>query len=270
LKLPRNCGTVSKIGDMRCPQITFLLAITLLPPFPTAQPDTLDACQSQAQLRDFILDTARRTHQTGAQTFEDHYEFVHIKITEERNSNGELKDRQVEHYHHHPTAAGDVAANPSPDRHRTSSKTRDNKAVSRDDFTVDADMLRRFSFQPAGEDFRGDQPQLVIDFQPASESLPVHNFKDKYINQTTGRLWIDKELQVLTRLQMRLRKPVNVWGGILGAISEFQFDLERAPTPEGYWYTRKVQWHLKGRKLFTSKIIDFHEERSDVQLAKNP
>ena len=64
---------------------------------------------------------------------------------------------------------------------------------------------------------------------------------------------------------MRLLRPVNVWGGLIGVVWEFDFDLERERTPEGDWYTRRVKWRLKGRKLFVTKIVDFHEERTDVR-----
>lgn len=229
-----------------------------------------DPALSQPALREFILNVAQRTHATESapEPFETRYEFIHTRITEERNPRGELKHRKVERNHHRPGASGKHPAQTTSSA--SSRNVKDDNDVSRDDFQLNAELLRRFSFHPAGEESVDGRPQQIIDFEPASDSLPVRGFKDKYINQTAGRLWIDSESQVLTRLQMRLRKPVNVWGGLLGAIWEFHFDLERAQTPDADWYTRQVRWHLKGRKLFVSKIIDFHEERTDVRRATAP
>ncbi|MCL4179530.1 MAG: hypothetical protein KJ072_17515 [Verrucomicrobia bacterium] len=238
---------------------------TLLP-----LPALADPPRSQADLRAFILDVAQRSRSTESATekLEARYDFIHTKVTEERNPKGELKKREVERVHHRPGADANHPGGPTGPHARSSASpgsAKDDKEVSREDFQVDAELLGRFSFTPAGEETVRGRLQRVIDFEPAGDSLPVHNFKDKYINQTAGRLWIDEEARILTRLQMRLRKPVNVWGGLLGAVWEFHFDLQREQTPDGHWYTREVQWHLKGRRVFVTKIIDFHETRSDLR-----
>ena len=214
----------------------------------------------------FLLDVAQRSRSTESATesFESRYEFVHTKVTEERNPKGELKKREVDRVHHQP---GNPEAVPGGSTRSPAGSRSGNEdtATSREDFQVDAELLSRFHYTPRGEEIVHGRSQRVIDFEPAGDNLPVHSFKDKYINQTAGRLWIDEQALILTRLQMRLLQPVNVWGGLLGAIAEFHFNLEREQTSEGDWYTRRVQWHLKGRRLFVGKIIDFHEERTDLR-----
>jgi hypothetical protein len=236
-------------------------------------PAPAEPAQTQSVLREFILQAARRTRATESPTgaFDARYEFTHTRITEERNSRGELRRRDFEQTHHRPEAASpssNPTARSTPPAPKSSDQSNEERDVSRDDFHVDSPMLERFVFAPLDEDFRGGRRQRVFDFTPASDHLPTHNFKDKYINQTSGRLWIDAEDLVLTRLQLHLRKPVNVWGGLLGVIWEFHFDLERERTTDGDWYTRNAQWHLRGRRLFVTKIIDFHEERTDVRRVR--
>ena len=261
----RYPGCVNMSGMVLKHLAVAITVATLLP-----LPARADPPRSHADLRAFILEVAQRSRaaESATETLEARYDFIHTKVTEERNPKGELKKREVERVHHRPEADANHPGGPTGAHARSSASsrdTKDEKEVSREDFQVDAELLRRFSFTPAGEETVRDRPQRVIDFEPAGESLPVHHFKDKYINQTAGRLWIDAEAEILTRLQMRLRKPVNVWGGLLGAVWEFHFDLQREQTPDGLWYTREVQWHLKGRRVFVTKIIDFHEKRSDLR-----
>jgi hypothetical protein len=266
LKVAVKSGTVRELSNTSGMISTTYLATAILLTFALHGAAAAEPPSSQSDLRDFLLDVSHRSRSTESAkaSFESRYEFVHTKITEERNPKGDLKKREVERVHHQPGNPEDVPGGST----RVPAGVRSAKtdtAVSREDFQVDAELLSRFHYTPRGEESVHGRSQRVIDFEPASDSLPVHSFKDKYINQTAGRLWIDEQALVLTRLQMRLRKPVNVWGGLLGAVWEFQFDLEREQTSEGDWYTRRVQWQLKGRRLFASKIIDFHEERADVR-----
>jgi hypothetical protein len=226
---------------------------------------TSDVPVSQPELREFVLDVARRTSASDSATgsFESRYDFVHTKTTEESNLKGELRKREVERTHHHP---GSAHGNPEGRAERnTPENAGDDEEVSRDDFHIDAKLLSRFAFSPVGEESVKGRPQRILEFKPSSPRLPAHNFKDRYVNQTAGTLWVDAEALVLTRLKVRLLRPVNVWGGLIGVVSEFDFDLERECTAEGAWYTRRVQWHVKGRKLFVTKIVDFHEERTNVR-----
>lgn len=226
---------------------------------------------SQDDLRAFVLEVAQRSRvaESAPEQFESRYDFVHTKITEERNLKGHLRKREVERVPNQPAATDTNGPGGSTRDHAESSTAskgaKADKELSRDDFPLDAELLSRFHFTSMGEETVRGRSQRVIWFEPASGPLAVQSFKDKYINQTAGRLWIDAELLMLTRAQIHLRKPVNVWGGILGVVWEFHFALDREQTPEGDWYTRKVQWHLKGRKLFVGKIIDFNEERADVR-----
>jgi hypothetical protein len=259
-------GTVRALIEMNGLMSIYLASVILLPCAWLHAATAAKPPVSQSELRDFLLDVAQRSRTTDAakESFESRYEFVHTKVTEERNPKGDLKKREVERVHHQPGALADVPGGSS----RVTAGGRsdhEDRAASREDFQVDAELLSRFHYTPSGEEIVHGRPHRIIDFEPAGDHLPVHSFKDKYINQTAGRLWIDNQALVLTRLQLRLLQPVNVWGGLLGAVGEFHFDLEREQTPEGDWYTRRVQWQLKGRRLFVSKIIDFHEERAEVR-----
>jgi hypothetical protein len=259
-------GTVLALSMMSGMMSTTYLATAILLAFTGHALAAAEPPVPQSDLRAFLLEVAQRSRSTESEkeSFESRYAFVHTKVTEERNPKGELKKREVERVPHH---QGNPEPVPGGGRRSPAAGRSGNedKAASREDFQVDAEILSRFHYTPRGEEIVHGRSQRVIDFEPAGDHLPVHSFKDKYINQTAGRLWIDEQALVLTRLQMRLLKPVNVWGGVLGAIAEFHFNLEREQTSEGDWYTRRVQWHLKGRRLFVGKIIDFREERTDVR-----
>jgi hypothetical protein len=80
---------------------------------------------------------------------------------------------------------------------------------------VDASLLERFRFSYLGDEVFEGRPVWVVDFEPASDRLPARSLKDRFINLTAGRLWIDQEESALARAE---------------------FDLPaRSMWPEGWW-----------------------------------
>ena len=67
------------------------------------------------------------------------------------------------------------------------------------------------------------------------------------------------------KVDLHLTEPVNVIGGLVGAVRQCRYRFQRERTAEGLWFTKPVNWHLEGRQLFTSKIIDYDETRENVR-----
>jgi len=71
---------------------------------------------------------------------------------------------------------------------------------------------------------------------------------------------------VPVRANLHLSAPVSVLGGLVGAVQKFSFSFNRQRTPEGIWITQDSDWHLEGREVFIKRIVDYHEEITDVDL----
>ena len=222
-----------------------------------------------------VLEKARHEREND-RAFEARYVFVKSKVTETRNGSGELKKRVAKVSTNHP-ALKNLAAPPAPASNRApgnvqpakgSAANARAKAYEKEDFQVNEDLLSRFEFSVVGREWLDSRPTLVVDFAPAKRKLPERDLKDKFINKTAGRVWLDEAELTLTKAAIQLTDRVNVVGGLVGSVWKLTFGFERARTPEGLWYTREASWHLEGREVFTPKIMDYHEERTEVRLAQ--
>ena len=66
------------------------------------------------------------------------------------------------------------------------------------------------------------------------------------------------------KVDVHLTAPVEVAGGLVGAIKQLTYRFERAVTPEGWWYPRLVDWELIGRAFVNRKELVYHEGRTNV------
>lgn len=196
--------------------------------------------------------------------FDTRYESVRTRSFEMRDGDGKVLRREVKRIDHGPTKAGRtndesvVISEP---------KSRPNRSYQRRDFVVNEELLGRFDYTLAGRELVGGRPAWVIEFRPGAARPPAKDLKDRFLNSTAGRLWIDADESVVVQATFHLLEPVNVLGGLVGSIKRCETRIERARTAAGAWYTRLFDWQLEGRKLFAHRVMHFHEERSDVHPA---
>lgn len=157
------------------------------------------------------------------------------------------------------------AVTPEDDTVATEAKGKRKRAYQPRDFAVNEQLLARFTFTVVGREEYAGRPAWVIDFVPSGGDHPARDLKERFINATAGRIWIDVEESVLVRAQFRLAEPVKVWGGLVGSVRRCQSRLERTRTPGGAWYTRLFDWELDGRRLLSQRSMHFHEERTEVR-----
>ena len=93
-------------------------------------------------------------------------------------------------------------------------------------------LVTRFKFTLVGRETVNGRPALVLDFQPASQDLPAHSYKDKLINKAAGRVWVDEADYAIAKADVHLTKQMNVFGGVVGAIYKFTYSFDRTRTPE--------------------------------------
>ena len=133
---------------------------------------------------------------------------------------------------------------------------------------MNPDIVKRFKLTLVGRDTINGRSALVVDFAPASDSLPILNIKDRFINSVEGRAWVDENDFTLEKVYLHLRQKVSVLGGLAGSVSKFSFSFDRERTPDGFWFTRDLDWHVEAREATLRRVVDHHEEILDVQKVR--
>jgi len=227
------------------------------------------------ELFDRVLERARKERDND-RAFATNYVFIRTRSTEYRNAKGEVKKQETKVRTNNPALILAATAQTRPVRgnlhdhppDQPVSDTHSNargKAFERDEFTVNGDLVKRFDFKLTGREALNGRSSLIMDFQPKQGKLPDRDLKDKFLNKTAGRIWIDEGDYALVKADVWLTERVNVIGGLVGAVWKFSFRFEREWLEEGLWFTRRSNWHLEGRELFVHRTVDHHEERTDLR-----
>ena len=210
--------------------------------------------------------------------FNQRYSYTRTRAMEFRNSKGELKKREERISHNTPAAVpvayrtqpAEAGAEGEKEERKSSPVTETNsnvrgKAFEKKDFSVNDDLLARFEFTMGGRELVNGRPMLILDFKPGNRKLPERNIKDRFLNKAAGRIWVDETDGVLAKVDVHLTDNVNVVGGLVGAVWKFSYSFNRERLPDGFWFTRSVDWHLEGREVIFRRTVDFHEEKGDVR-----
>ena len=211
--------------------------------------------------------------------FDMSYQYIRTRIWEYRNSAGELTSREEKYsVENKPlrlaalSAALSAANKPLPPpppvvKEEPASETHSNirgKALKVKDYSI-PNIVKRFQFTLVGREMLNGRPALVVDFKPLNNHLPVNQFADRFINKAAGRVWIDEEDYAIAQARLHLTEQVDVICGIVGSVWKFNFQFTRLRTPEGYWFARRMDWHLEGREVVFNRIMDYHERKLNEQ-----
>jgi hypothetical protein len=214
--------------------------------------------------------------------FNERYHFERTRITEVRNTDGEVKKRKekVKTNDGRPPTTTPAATSVAVTNYTTTDSTADAgtkasnngksadpdvRSMKKSDFPLTRDLLARFDFTVIGHEKMNNRLMLVVDFQPVKGKKPEHDLKDKFINKAAGRLWIDLEDYAIARARVLLMDRVNVVGGLAGSVAKFTCDMQRERTPDGLWFMRTSNWHLEGREFIFPLVVDYHEELRDLR-----
>ncbi len=209
--------------------------------------------------------------------FDARYCYVRRKITEFRNSAGQLKKRDANTGVHvpapaapapAPTATPATAPKSDPGKPEAVSDTHSNvrgQQLKKSDIFLNEDLVSRFEFTIVGRDMLNGRPAWVVDFVPANKKLPERNLKERFINKAAGRVWIDAGDYSLVKADLHLTQQVNVGWGLVGAVWKFHYRFERERTADGLWFPSEVDWHLEGREVIINRTVDYYETTSAVQ-----
>jgi hypothetical protein len=231
---------------------------------------------------DFLLQkvVARATNNedNNDNLFDMNYQYTRTRTWEYRNASGELNSHNTtSHVENKPERLAAKAVRLSTMNQPTlPAQTGRNAPVSNNNSGIQGKALKvkdysipnlvsRFQFTLVGREMLNGRPSLVVDFKPLNNHLPVNQFADNFINKAAGRVWIDEEDYAVAQAQLYLTQPVNVLGGIVGAVQKFTYEFTRVRTSEGYWFARNMDWHVEGREVMFNRIVDYHEQKLNEQ-----
>ena len=230
---------------------------------------------------DFLLQqvVARAVNQEDENDnlFDMNYQYTRTRTWEYRNSSGKLVSQEAKSsVENKPLriaakasrlGAANQPVPPPVVKDEPLSETHSNirgKALKVKDYSI-PNLIKRFQFTLVGREMLNGRPTLVADFKPVSNQLPENSLADRFINKAAGRVWIDEEDYAIAQAKVHLSQPVNILGGLVGAVWKFTYDFTRMRTPEGYWFARSLDWHLEGREVVFNRIVDYHERKLDEQ-----
>jgi hypothetical protein len=102
----------------------------------------------------------------------------------------------------------------------------------------------------------------VLKFQPRGDNLPVKQITDRLLNHLGGKVWVDTGEFEVARAEIGLLDEVTMWGGVLGALKKFSFDVERTRVDD-VWFNRVSNFEMEGRKLLDGTRIRVKSEASN-------
>jgi hypothetical protein len=245
-----------------------LIAFTLTPLPSRAEDPPLPPVQTVLAR---VRESSRRELQND-RLFQARYAFLRTKTTRELDSDGKVKKESTRRSRNRPgiVAARYVPPGQSPattprSQPAQKSPNTQNDAFDKNEFALNDDLLNRFDFTIAGREQLHGRSSLQIQFKPANKKLPSRELKDRFINKAAGAVWVDEGDWTITKANVHLTETVNVGGGLVGAVKKFNYAFDRERTNEGLWYTRDMNWRLEGRELFSRKILEYQEKRSEVK-----
>ena len=257
-----------------------VVVILLAAPLPLFASNTNTPLPTFSSLLKHVLQRAKDEGEND-RTFDERYSYTRTKITEFRNSAGQLKKREVKTDVHvpatepsAPASKSATPAKPKPDAEEDDEPVSDTHSnihgqqYKKSDFLLNEDLVNRFVFTIVGREVLNGRPAWVVDFVPANKKLPERNLKERFINKAAGRVWIDAGDYSLVKADLHLTQQVDIGWGLIAAVWKFNYGFERERTADGLWYPREVHWHLEGREVIINRIVDYHETISDVRKVK--
>jgi hypothetical protein len=127
------------------------------------------------------------------------------------------------------------------------------------------ELISRYTFELVGREPVAGRDAYVLSFKPVSDKLPVKQITDRLINRLVGKVWVDAREFEIAKAEIGLLSDVTMWGGVLGAMKKFDFDVERSRVDDGIWFNRISNFELEGRKLFDGTHIRVRSETGNFR-----
>jgi hypothetical protein len=129
---------------------------------------------------------------------------------------------------------------------------------------LNKELTARYTFELVGREDVAGRLAYVLTFRPRSDNLPVKQITDRLLNHLGGKVWVDASEFEVAKGEIDLRDEVTMWGGVLGALRKFSFDVERTRVDD-VWFNRVSNFEMEGRKLLDGTRIRVKSEASNFR-----
>jgi hypothetical protein len=129
---------------------------------------------------------------------------------------------------------------------------------------LNKELTARYTFELVGREDVAGRPAYVLTFQPRSDNLPVKQITDRLLNHLGGKVWVDASEFEVARAEIDLLNEVTMWGGVLGAMKKFSFNVERTRVDD-VWFNRVSNFEMEGRKLLDGTRLRVKSEASNFR-----
>ena len=217
---------------------------------------------------------ASANENTQYHAFNNHYSYRRERTTAFYDFSGGLKSFEDKYSTNTPSPVVVIPHNdPPPERVSAPSRQVEQSSgpsihgvpLGKKEDLLNPDIIRRFKFTIVGREMYNGRPTLMVDFKPASGNLPILNIKDRFINSMAGSALIDEQDYTLVKADIHLMQKVTLLGGAAGTVYKFTFSFARERTPDGYWFSRDMNWHLEAQEATYKRVIVHDEKITGVQ-----
>jgi hypothetical protein len=245
------------------------IGMILLLPKAMAMPASLPTVE---ELMPRVIQTSANEN-SQYHAFNSHYSYQRERTTAFYDFSGNLKSFEDKESTNTPNPVAVAAPSaPQTEHVSVSSRTEQNSGPSvhgvplgKKEDLLNPDIIKRFKFTIVGREMYNGRSTLIVDFKPASSSLPVLNIKDRFINSMAGRGLIDEQDDTLVKVDIHLMQKVSLLGGAAGTVYKFTFSFGRERTPDGYWFTRDMNWRLEVQEATYKRVIVHDEKITGLQ-----
>ena len=129
---------------------------------------------------------------------------------------------------------------------------------------LNKELTARYTFKLVGREDVAGRPAYVLTFQPRNDKLPVKQITDRLLNRLGGKVWVDEGEFEVAKAEIDLLDEVTMWGGVLGAMKKFTFDIERTRVDD-VWFNRVSNFEMEGRKLLDGTRMRVKSEASNFR-----
>lgn len=127
------------------------------------------------------------------------------------------------------------------------------------------EIVAKYKFQLIDFAAVNGRPAYAIAFQPKSSDLPVKQLVDRLLNHVSGMIWIDAQEFEIAKADVHLDAELSLWGGMIGSLKRFSFNLERSRLSDGSWFSSVSNGDFEGRKLWDSTHVKTRSESSNFR-----
>jgi len=119
------------------------------------------------------------------------------------------------------------------------------------------DLTTQFDWSYAGTERVNGRPATVLRFRPRPGA--VYDGKDsnagKLLKKVSGRVWVDDEESVITRVEFESTGEVKSMGGLLWTVRSFSVREERRRLEDGAWIDSDGEYFVDATALLVKSVV---------------